>query len=240
MSAFPSDSLGTWLVHDGRSWVEVKGLRCRLSDEAEAAKVEIAPAPLRIELVHAATSGGASDGAGATSPAREYAGIYVRQEGHVNKSAAWRRVRTRAMAEADEDEKRTEHSCWLVRGRNGCWVGQRGAQMGQDAGQLQLPFTACALPTSASPAELWQEWKSSKWHDVAGMTCVVLEQGPPTPVLVGSAVASSEGARHGAEHAHGHAQGGAAGGCAEGCTHEHGHDGGEAARHEHEHTHEHV
>eukprot|EP00900_Chrysochromulina_parva_P004196 jgi/Chrpa1/13778/Chrysochromulina_OHIO_Genome00019316-RA len=184
--AHPTDASAGWFAHDGARWVERPGLRCRRADETEAAAEEAA-LPAAPRLISVELAGGASGGASG-GPAAEYTGVYERQEGHVNRSAAWRRVRGGPEGDAI-DEKRSEASCWLVRGRNGCWVGQRGAVLGKESGQLQLPYTALLLPTAAAPTQIWQEWHEGKWHGVPGLRCVVVEQGDATDgkVVVGLA-----------------------------------------------------
>ena len=169
-----------WLVHDGSAWVELPNLTCRAATPAEA-ETCTAPSPPRF-----LTLGG--EALNEHGPAAEFAGLYELQAGHVNMQPAYRRVR--AASGAAEASRSLAGSLWLVRGRTGCWVGQRDSQLSRDAGCLQRAHTGYILPSDAGGGAGggvgWQEY-ATNWRDVPQLVCSVPDEGTVTAMLASSA-----------------------------------------------------
>lgn len=242
--AFPCDAQtpGTLLVNDGKSWVEAPAqVRCREASEAEveAAKAQVPTPAHYLRVTGADPFDPASSGAEAPE---DYSGIYELEEGHVNYSHAWRRIRG---ARHEDLAKRTDFSLWLVRGRSGCWVGQRDAALARDKGGLQLPATSCMLPYGPATTGIkWQLWSGMQWREMPHLRVLPIsadeleEVAPIAPVEHGHA--HHEHSPAAAAHEHAHAGGGE---CCDDphdhghhddcCGHDH-HDHGEG-KHEHGH-----
>ena len=231
----PSDLTAiSWLVHTGgskASWVEVKGLKCRLADATEVDAVKSAfrrpPAFLRFgssdgdgdanghdhehrhhpqqHVVHGQVCCGHEE---AEPQVDDYSGIYMIQDGHVNKSAAWRRIKG---PKGEDLTQRDDESLWIVRGRNGCWVGQSETQLNQQKGGLQLPTTSCKDPSLAERP--WQRWMDKAWKDVPRLKCIGYETEEEALATTfeltigdGGGCCEDETCGHGEAHEHGHAK----------------------------------
>ena len=192
-----------------------------------------------------------ADGPIGAGPASEFAGLYELQEGHVNMQPAWRRVRAIGGGPC-ESHRSLEGSLWLVRGRNGCWVGQKDSQLSRDAGSLQLAHTGFLSPVEASSGGadggggrvVWEEYANKAWRAVPGLRCSLADEADVAAMKVAAAnLGSAEEAAamgkeaggkgsHDHEHTdisdpHGHdehAHHGHAHGHADCCGHDHGHD----------------
>ena len=232
-------SAGSMLVHNGKSFVPAPtSFSCRegTADEAAAAKERALAAPpvgLRVSggII---TSDVPSGKVSADGKRTDFSGLYRHESGHVNRSAAFRRV----VGPMGEDQSaRSGNSLWIVRGRNGCWVGQKDGQLIENAGSLQLPATTCSLPCDPPPPGItWQQFALKQWHDVLEFRCVALidesefDKG-------GAAVTEHE---HAHAHGHGHAEANLAHGSGDCCDHGRHGDGCE---HDHEgstHSHDHL
>uniref|UniRef100_A0A7S2HYU7 Uncharacterized protein n=1 Tax=Haptolina brevifila TaxID=156173 RepID=A0A7S2HYU7_9EUKA len=163
--ALPTMSAQPWLAFDGKGWRPMAGLQVREATEDEVAKaMESQPPP----------PPGFTLSVGEGETASDFEGTYELQEGHVNKSAAYRRV----IGPQGEERERHEDSKWLVRGRNGCWVGQLGRQLGLDSGALQRPHTGLTSPCDSSGSVAWQEYMQKTWRDIEGMQARALLSRP--------------------------------------------------------------
>ena len=156
---YPSESaaaVGSLLVFTGSGWEDAPAeLLCRRAEASEASAVTAdIPPPVPVLRV---------------SGEAQYAGVYRQEPGHVNHSPAWRRVR-RGSSKLDDEAARSDESLWIVRGRNGCWVGQSEEQLARDAGGLQLPTTGCQFPYELPPdGVVWQHYAHGLWRDVHGL-----------------------------------------------------------------------
>ena len=241
-----------WVVFDGKGWGEMARLRVRVATPAEvdACKPPTPPRHLFLSLAGggevepvlpaAAEGGGAVGGAGGGGAAAEYAGLYELQEGHVNMQPAWRRVRS-ALGGACESQ-RIEGSLWLVRGRSGCWVGQKDSQLSRDAGALQLAHTGTRAPCDTQSLAVWQEYASGKWRDAPQLVCRVADEAEVAEMrLAATAIDADDAHVDSHVHSHGHEHGHSDGhtdGHADCCGHAHGHEN-EADDHSHGHEHGH-
>ena len=241
---FPCDACtpDTLLVNDGNSWVSAPAeVRCRAADDGDidAAKAEL-PTPARFVRI----VGGQHSDTASMDPkeaGEDYSGVYELESGHVNHGAAWMRV---VGPDGQDTSSRTDDSLWLVRGRSGCWVGQRDTQLSRDRGGLQLPATACSLPYDHPGQKplprglVWQQWAAGQWRGMPGMrvTPIADEEFDEVAPIVGHAHAPQHEHGHaGEEHAHGHGGHAHEGGC---CGHEHA--DAHHAHHEHGHVDEHA
>ena len=245
-----------WMVFDGKAWREMPFLVCRAASQAEADACKPPTPPKHLSLSIA-------DGPIGAGPASEFAGLYELQEGHVNMQPAWRRVRAIGGGPC-ESHRSLEGSLWLVRGRNGCWVGQKDSQLSRDAGSLQLAHTGFLSPVEASSGGadggggrvVWEEYANKAWRAVPGLRCSLADEADVAAMKVAAAnLGSAEEAAamgkeaggkgsHDHEHTdisdpHGHdehAHHGHAHGHADCCGHDHGHDEhGGGQQHEHGH-----
>ena len=246
-----------WLMHDGgRGWVELAGMACRAAtrDEAEAAIAALPPPPQYLLMAEQAAPPAGPAASSAAVP-HAHLGLYELQAGHVNHAPAWKRTHA---PRAGDDGGATEDT-WLVRGRNGCWVGQKASQFGRDVGVLQLPDTVCSEPTTRAGSVPWQVFASRTWQDVPAIVCravAAAEHARATSELTliprDAGRAQSEVAApaerdvtHVHAHEHGHDDAGGGEACDhEGCSHPahaaHAEAGAEHAHHSHEHANIHV
>jgi len=236
------------LYHEdrARAWVAAPPelrLRVAAPEALDAARARLPMPPLAIRLSGASLPAGMSSADAPSSDApTDFNGVYALESGHVNHSAAWRRV---VGPTGEEERERGEKSLWIVRGRNGGWVGQRDTQLSQDKGTLQLAATVGATPCEPAAGVVWQLFARAKWHAVPSMVCEavdVSELGAAADDAVAAQQAQAQ-AQQAEQKAHSHEHHHEARPAGDG-PHEHAHGGGGCCEHghaehaQHEHAHQ--
>ena len=147
---YPCGGDTAWEVLQNGAWQEDTALLCREADLKDPLLRSLLTPPDAPESL--ALGGSPRQCCGAVEV---FLGVYELQQGQVNGCPAWRHAN-------NED-------LWLVRARNGCWMGQSASHLGMESGSLLLQDTASPDPSLSSL--VWHEFEGGKWHESPGLRC---------------------------------------------------------------------